>query len=69
MKINLFLLIIRSIQVKRYRAVENCSSFASLWFERWLVRACKCAAMWDILYAFGEKVRRAKANVVHTFKK
>jgi len=25
---------------------QNCSSFANLWFERWLVRVCKCAAMW-----------------------
>jgi hypothetical protein len=24
---------------------QNCSSFASLWFEGWLVQACKCAAM------------------------
>jgi hypothetical protein len=26
------------------------SSFASLWFERWLVRACKCA--YDCVLAF-----------------
>ncbi len=26
--------------------LQNCSSFASLWFERWIVWACKCAAMW-----------------------
>jgi hypothetical protein len=25
---------------------QNCSSFANLWFERWLLRVCKCAAMW-----------------------
>ncbi|HKI88912.1 MAG TPA: hypothetical protein VKA38_07800 [Draconibacterium sp.] len=26
-----------------YSGWKGGSSFASLWFERWLVRACKCA--------------------------
>jgi hypothetical protein len=37
-----------------YSGWRGGSSFASLWFERWLVRACKCA--YDCGLAFEVKI-------------